>query len=82
MASDVKVATSSTTVRVRSDRTRLIILAVAAAILAALFMVLGASGLWEYVLPRRATRLIAIILSGTAIATSTVVFQTDRKSVV
>lgn len=76
MASDVKVATSSTTVRVRSDRTRLIILAVAAAILAALFMVLGASGLWEYVLPRRATRLIAIILSGTAIATSTVVFQT------
>lgn len=76
MASDVKVATSSTTVRVRSDRTRLIILAVAAAILAALFMVLGASGLWEYVLPRRATRLFAIILSGTAIATSTVVFQT------
>lgn len=58
-----------------SDRSRVVILCVLAAALVAAFMVVGAKGLWEYVLPRRAIRVLAMTLSGTAIATSTIIFQ-------
>lgn len=75
MSSDVRTTTSSS-IRVRlGDGGRLAILAVIVVGLAALFLTVGGSGMWEYVLPRRTTRLLAIVLSGCAIASSTVVFQ-------
>lgn len=59
-----------------SDRTRLVLLASLALALVVGYILLGADGMWDYVLPRRAMRIFAIALSGTAVATSTVVFQT------
>ncbi|HEY8495793.1 MAG TPA: iron chelate uptake ABC transporter family permease subunit [Limnochordales bacterium] len=50
-------------------------LAIAAAVLIALFMVINAAGLWGYVLPRRAVRVGAMALSGIVIGVSTVIFQ-------
>lgn len=64
------------TARQLSDRRRLLLLGLIAAVAVAAFLVIGASGMWEYVLPRRTARVIAMIFAGTAIATSTVVFQT------
>lgn len=55
---------------------RLIILGTAAALLAAVFMLIHVNGHWDYVLPRRGAKLGAIVLTGAAIAVSTVVFQT------
>lgn len=40
------------------------------------YMVLGAMGSWEFLLPFRATRLAALLLVGLCIATATVLFQT------
>lgn len=75
MSSNVKTTTSSS-IRVRlGDGGRLAILAVIVIGLAVLFLTVGASGMWDYVLPRRTVRLLAIALSGCAIASSTVVFQ-------
>lgn len=59
-----------------TDRTRLGLLVGAALILIAIYMLTGAHGNWEYVLPRRSTRIFALLLSGTTIAASTVLFQT------
>ena len=44
--------------------------------LIALFMTIDGSGNWDYILPRRAKKIAAIILTGAAISISTVVFQT------
>lgn len=40
------------------------------------YMVLGAVGSWDFLLPFRATKLAALMLVGTCIATATVLFQT------
>lgn len=59
-----------------SNKTKLWILAGIAVLLAVIFMTIEAGGHWDYILPRRGRKLIAILLTGTAIAFSTVVFQT------
>lgn len=59
-----------------SDKRKLIALAGLAAGLIALFMVIDGSGNWDYVLPKRANKIAAILLTGSAIAVSTVIFQT------
>lgn len=59
-----------------SNKTKLWILAGIAVLLAVIFMTIEAGGHWDYILPRRGKKLIAILLTGTAIAFSTVVFQT------
>lgn len=59
-----------------SHNAKLWILAGIAVLLAVVFMTIDAGGQWDYILPRRGKKLIAILLTGTAIAFSTVVFQT------
>lgn len=59
-----------------SIKTKLGILAGIAILLAVVFMTIDAGGHWDYILPRRGKKLFAILLTGTAIAFSTVVFQT------
>lgn len=58
------------------QRTVLILLALAAVIAMVSFMTVGARGKWDFVLPFRGTKLIGIVFVATAIALSTVVFQT------
>lgn len=59
-----------------SHKAKLWTLVVIAVLLAIVFMTIDAGGQWDYILPRRGKKLIAILLTGTAIAFSTVVFQT------
>ncbi len=58
------------------DRTKLIILAAVALGCVALFMLTHLSGNLDYIVPRRAAKLAAIVMTGATIAFSTVVFQT------
>lgn len=55
---------------------KLAILAALALVLIVLFMVVGANGNWDYILPSRGKKLFAIVLTGAAIAFATMVFQT------
>ncbi|CAM5779634.1 MULTISPECIES: iron chelate uptake ABC transporter family permease subunit [Brevibacillus] len=55
---------------------KMVWLAAAALVLIAIFMTIKAGGNWDYILPRRSLKVLAIILTGTAIAYSTLVFQT------
>ncbi|SPT83560.1 iron-siderophore ABC transporter permease [Niallia circulans] len=58
-------------------RVKLIILAIVAALLISIFMLIKVSGNnWEYVIPRRAIKIIAILLTGGCIAFTSMVFQT------
>ncbi|MCR6105261.1 iron chelate uptake ABC transporter family permease subunit [Salipaludibacillus agaradhaerens] len=57
-------------------KTKLTILILISVILATIFMVYDSGGHWEYVLPRRGKILLAIVITGAAIAFATVVFQT------
>ncbi|MNO56608.1 Iron(3+)-hydroxamate import system permease protein FhuB [compost metagenome] len=59
-----------------SNRAKIGVLVGIAALLAIVFMTIDAGGHWDYILPRRGKKLFAILLTGTAIAFSTVVFQT------
>ncbi|MNE16571.1 Iron(3+)-hydroxamate import system permease protein FhuB [compost metagenome] len=59
-----------------SNKAKIGILVGIAVLLAVVFMTIDAGGHWDYILPRRGKKLIAILLTGTAIAFSTVVFQT------
>ncbi|QKG83293.1 iron chelate uptake ABC transporter family permease subunit [Kroppenstedtia pulmonis] len=52
------------------------LLAVVSAVLVALFLFTDIVGNWEYVLSRRSSKVLAMILTGSAIAISTLVFQT------
>jgi iron complex transport system permease protein len=52
------------------------VLAIVAAALIAVFMLIDAGGNWDYVLPRRLKKILAIVLTGSVIAFSTLVFQT------
>lgn len=55
---------------------KLTALSIAALALIAVFLFAGVSGNWDYILPRRAYKVLAIALTGAAIAFATVVFQT------
>lgn len=55
---------------------KLIFLSVIALALIAVFMLIQAGGHWDYILPRRGKKVLAMIITGGAIAFSTVVFQT------
>ncbi|WP_339322641.1 iron chelate uptake ABC transporter family permease subunit [Paenibacillus sp. FSL W8-0194] len=55
---------------------KLIFLAVIALALIAVFMLIQAGGHWDYILPRRGKKVLAMMITGGAIAFSTVVFQT------
>jgi len=52
------------------------LLVAAAALLIIVFLTIDAGGHWDYVLPRRGKKILAIVLTGGAIAFSTLVFQT------
>lgn len=58
------------------NKAKLGLLAVIALVLTALFMFWNIGSNWDYVLPRRTMKIFAIILTGGAIAFSTMVFQT------
>ncbi|WP_017186485.1 iron chelate uptake ABC transporter family permease subunit [Alkalibacillus haloalkaliphilus] len=58
------------------NRTKLIILAAIALLLTTLFLFWNLGEHWDYVLPRRTMKILAIILTGSAIAFATVIFQT------
>lgn len=58
------------------SRVKLSALVVIALGLMTVFMVIKSGGIWEYVLPRRGIKLLAIVVTGAAIGFSTLVFQT------
>jgi iron complex transport system permease protein len=62
--------------RMTRPRTVLLVLACAVVAVAVIFMTLDVRGNWDYVLALRARKLLAICVVATAIAVSTVVFQT------
>ncbi|MRG85118.1 iron chelate uptake ABC transporter family permease subunit [Salinibacillus xinjiangensis] len=57
-------------------KTKLSILTIISVILIGIFLFMDIGSNWDYILPRRATKLLAMLLTGAAIAFSTVVFQT------
>jgi iron complex transport system permease protein len=59
-----------------NDRTKLWILAALAVLLIGIFLFNDIGGNWEYILSRRFKKISAIVLTGSAIALSTVIFQT------
>lgn len=58
------------------NSTKIGFLSIIAVILIVVFLFTDVRGSWDYVLPRRTEKVLAIILTGAAIAFSTVVFQT------
>ncbi|WP_252504590.1 iron chelate uptake ABC transporter family permease subunit [Sporosarcina sp. Marseille-Q4943] len=58
------------------DSTKLIILSVLAALFCTLYLFHDLNGSFDYALPRRSIKVIAMALTGVAIAYSTVIFQT------
>lgn len=60
----------------KAMKTKIGVLALVAIVLIAIFMLIDAGGNWDYVLPRRFKKILAIILTGSVIAISTVIFQT------
>ncbi|MBP1990398.1 iron chelate uptake ABC transporter family permease subunit [Paenibacillus eucommiae] len=59
-----------------SDKLKIGLLVILAGALITTFLVIDASGNWDYILPRRGKKILAIVLTGAAIAFSTLVFQT------
>ena len=58
------------------NTTKLVLLTIVTAILIAVFLFTDVKGSWDYVLSKRTEKIFAMILTGAAIAFSTVVFQT------
>lgn len=58
------------------NRYKLIILAVIGVIFCALYLFHGLNGSYDYALPKRGIKVLAMIITGAAIAYATVVFQT------
>jgi len=58
------------------NSTKMIILASLAAIFCGLYLFQGLNGSFDYALPRRGIKVLAMVLTGVAIAYSTVIFQT------
>ncbi|WP_058300822.1 iron chelate uptake ABC transporter family permease subunit [Gorillibacterium timonense] len=59
-----------------ANRNKLLLLLLAAVTLIAVFMTIRAGGNWDYILPSRGKKIAAMVLTGTAIALSTLIFQT------
>lgn len=59
-----------------SNKVKLILLAAIAVALIVLFMVIQSGGNWDYILPRRGKKVLALLLTGFCIAFSTMIFQT------
>ncbi|MGN7384424.1 Iron(III)-hydroxamate import system permease protein fhuB [Chlamydia abortus] len=59
-----------------SHKTKLYILGALALLLICILLFIDAAGNWDYVLPRRGKKILAILLTGGSIAFSTVMFQT------
>ncbi|MFC5588008.1 iron chelate uptake ABC transporter family permease subunit [Sporosarcina soli] len=58
------------------NSTKLIILVLFATIFCGLYLFQGLNGSFDYALPRRAIKVMAMVLTGVAVAYSTVIFQT------
>ncbi len=58
------------------NSTKLIILSGLALVVCALYLFQGLNGSYDYALPRRAVKVLAMAMTGVAIAYSTVIFQT------
>ncbi|MCM3758862.1 iron chelate uptake ABC transporter family permease subunit [Sporosarcina aquimarina] len=58
------------------NRTKMLILTVAALVFCGLYLFEGLNGSYDYALPRRGIKVVAMALTGVAIAYSTVIFQT------
>lgn len=58
------------------NRTKLLIFAVIALVFCGLYLFHGLNGSYDYALPRRAIKVLAMAITGVAIAYSTVIFQT------
>lgn len=58
------------------NSTKLIILSVLALLVCALYLFHGLNGSYDYALPRRGIKVLAMVMTGVAIAYSTVIFQT------
>src|SRR5690606_15434381 len=58
------------------NSTKLIILSGLALVVCALYLFQGLNGSYDYALPRRAIKVLAMVLTGVAVAYSTVIFQT------
>ncbi len=63
-------------IRVIDTRMKLVLLLILAAASSALFLFYQLGANWDYVLPRRGYKLLAMVIAGSAIAFSTVIFQT------
>ncbi|WP_102028577.1 iron chelate uptake ABC transporter family permease subunit [Salirhabdus sp. Marseille-P4669] len=57
-------------------KTKLSILGIISVLLIAIFLLVDLNGSWDYIFPRRSAKIFAIVLTGAAIAFSTVIFQT------
>ncbi|HWI49302.1 MAG TPA: iron chelate uptake ABC transporter family permease subunit [Rummeliibacillus sp.] len=55
---------------------KMIILVILATMFCCLYLIQGLSGNYDYILPRRTIKVIAMVLTGVSIAYSTVIFQT------
>lgn len=58
------------------NSTKLLILAIIAALFCGLYLFQGLNGSYDYALPRRGIKVLAMVITGVAIAYSTVIFQT------
>ncbi|GEM03872.1 putative ABC transporter permease protein YclO [Halolactibacillus miurensis] len=59
-----------------SHKTKLMLLAIGSVVAISLFLFVGLTGNWQYILERRFTRIIAIAVTGAVIAIATIIFQT------
>jgi iron complex transport system permease protein len=59
-----------------SNKLKLVILGVLSIVLIAIFLFIDAGSNWDYVLPRRGKKILAIVVTGGVIAFSTIIFQT------
>lgn len=59
-----------------SNKTKIMILTFVALLLAGLFIFYNIGNNIAYILPRRGTKVLAIVVTGAAVATATVIFQT------
>ncbi|WP_112181782.1 MULTISPECIES: iron chelate uptake ABC transporter family permease subunit [Paraliobacillus] len=59
-----------------SNKIKMLLLASGAVVLVLIYIFIGITGNWDYILPRRATRILAIVITGAVIALSTIIFQT------
>jgi iron complex transport system permease protein len=59
-----------------SHKTKLMLLAIGSVVAISLFLFVGLTGNWQYILERRFTRIITIAVTGAVIAIATIIFQT------